>query len=134
MSESKTDDNNSIEPKQWGDYILGETLGQGSFGKVKLAINKARGNEQVAIKIVDKSNIADVEDVERVYRETFILTSLKHKNIIRLNEVMNTPKSILLAMEYAGGGDLYHYVAQRQRLSELDSCRMFQQILGTWIR
>jgi hypothetical protein len=31
----------------------------------------------VAIKIVDKAGIANVEDVERVYRETFILTTLK---------------------------------------------------------
>ena len=40
------------------------------------------------MKIVDKSTISDVEDVERVYRETFILTSLKHQNIIKLYEVM----------------------------------------------
>jgi serine/threonine protein kinase len=41
----------------------------------------------VAIKIVDKSSISDVNDVERVCRETFILTSLKHENIIRLYDV-----------------------------------------------
>ncbi len=43
---------------------------------------------KVAIKIVDKATIADVEDVERVYRETFILTTLKHRNIIKLHEVV----------------------------------------------
>lgn len=59
---------------------------------------------QVAIKIVDKNQIANVEDVERVYRETFILTTLKHSNIIKLYEVLDTPKSIMLVMEYAGGG------------------------------
>ena len=32
--------------KRVGDYILGETLGQGSFGKVKLAIN-VRTKEKV---------------------------------------------------------------------------------------
>ena len=47
---------------------------------------------QVAIKIVDKSSIADVDDVERVCRETFILTSLKHENIIRLYEVNSQDK------------------------------------------
>ena len=45
------------------------------------------GFVKVAIKIVEKGSIADVEDVERVYRETFILTTLKHANIIRLHEV-----------------------------------------------
>jgi hypothetical protein len=36
---------------------------------------------------VEKEGITDVDDVERVYRETFILTTLKHENIIRLHEV-----------------------------------------------
>lgn len=37
--------------------------------------------------MVDKKGIADVEDVQRVYRETFTLMTLKHENIIRLYEV-----------------------------------------------
>ena len=85
---------------------------------------------QVAIKIVDKSGIANVEDVERVYRETFILTTLKHQNIIKLFEVLDTPKSINLVMEYAGGGELFSLVSSKQRLTELESCRLFQQIVA----
>jgi len=70
--------------KRVGEWIMGETLGQGSFGKVKLA-HHAKTKEKVAIKIVDKAGIANVEDVERVYRETFILTTLKHVNIIKVS-------------------------------------------------
>jgi len=115
--------------KRVGEWIFGETLGQGSFGKVKLAYH-AKSREKVAIKIVEKSGIANVEDVERVYRETFILTQLKHVNIIKLFEVLDTPKSILLVMEYAGGGELFSLVASKQRLTELESCRLFQQIVA----
>ena len=79
---------------------------------------------------MDKSGIANVEDVERVYRETFILTTLKHVNIIKLFEVLDTPKSIMLVMEYAGGGELFSYVASKHRLGELESCRLFQQIIS----
>lgn len=115
--------------KRIGDWIFGETLGQGSFGKVKLA-HHAKTKEKVAIKIVDKSGIANVEDVERVYRETFILTTLKHTNIIKLFEVLDTPRSIMLVMEYAGGGELFSYVAAKHRLGEVESCRLFQQIIS----
>ena len=115
--------------KRIGDWIFGETLGQGSFGKVKLA-HHAKTKEKVAIKIVDKSGIANVEDVERVYRETFILTTLKHPNIIKLFEVLDTPRSIMLVMEYAGGGELFSYVAAKHRLGEVESCRLFQQIIS----
>jgi serine/threonine protein kinase len=74
--------------------------------------------------------VANVEDVERVYRETFILTTLKHQHIIKLFEVLDTPKSIMLVMEYAGGGELFSYVSSKGRLSEAESCRLFQQIIG----
>jgi serine/threonine protein kinase len=68
-----------------GEYLLGKTLGEGSFGKVRLA---TRNGELFAIKIVSKDSIDTVADIERVYRETFILTTLKHTNIIKLYEVL----------------------------------------------
>ena len=48
---------------------------------------------QVAIKIISKESISDVEDIDRVYRETFILTTLKHPNIIKLYEVSDGTNS-----------------------------------------
>lgn len=65
-----------------------------------------------------------------MYRETFILTTLKHGNIIKLFEVLDTPKSIMLVMEYAGGGELFSFVAAKHRLDEVESCRLFQQIIS----
>lgn len=56
---------------------IGETLGQGTFGKVKAAIHILTG-EKVAIKILEKEKIADASDVERVTREIHILKQLRH--------------------------------------------------------
>ena len=114
---------------QVGEWVLGVTLGKGSFGKVKLAVH-ARTGDRVAVKIVEKSTISNVDDVERVYRETFILTTLKHPHIIKLYEVLDTPLSIMLVMEYAGGGELYTYVQRQRRLVEVECCRIFTQILN----
>jgi 5'-AMP-activated protein kinase catalytic alpha subunit len=36
-----------------GDYILGKTLGEGTFGKVKSAIHQIT-QEKVAVKILEK--------------------------------------------------------------------------------
>lgn len=47
--------------------LLSKTLGKGTFGKVKLGMHKVTG-EPVAIKILEKSKIKDVTDVERVAR------------------------------------------------------------------
>mmetsp|Transcript_8467 Transcript_8467/g.16138 ORF Transcript_8467/g.16138 Transcript_8467/m.16138 type:complete len:366 (+) Transcript_8467:26-1123(+) len=119
------------EPNQARNYVFEHTLGQGSFGKVKLAVNTETG-EKVAVKIVNKATIADVEDVERVFRETFILTTLKHPNIIKLQEVFDTPDAIMLAMEYAGGGELNDILEAKPGglFSEVEAHSMFKQIVA----
>lgn len=50
------------------DSIKGKTLGEGTFGKVKLGTHVLTG-EKVAIKILEKQKIVDASDVERVTRE-----------------------------------------------------------------
>lgn len=67
--------------KSIGNYVLSKTLGEGTFGKVKLATHILT-NEKVAIKILEKERIVDVSDVERVSREIHILKLLRHSNII----------------------------------------------------
>ena len=69
-----------------GDYTIGKTIGEGTFGKVKLGIHKMTG-EKVAIKILEKKRIIDVADIERVSREIHILKLIRHPNIIQLYEV-----------------------------------------------
>ena len=64
-----------------GHYILGKTIGQGTFGKVKLG-NHILSGERVAVKILEKDKIQDVSDVERVAREIHILKIIRHPNII----------------------------------------------------
>lgn len=51
-----------------GHFILGKTLGEGTFGKVKLGTHLLTG-EKVAVKILEKSKIKDNSDVERISRE-----------------------------------------------------------------
>ena len=63
--------------KTIGQYILGKSIGEGTFGKVKLGTHIIT-NESVAIKILEKSKIVDVADVERVAREIHILKIVRH--------------------------------------------------------
>ena len=57
-----------------GNYIIGETIGEGAFGKVKLARHIPTG-EKVAIKILNKERI----DINKIKKEIKIL---KKKRII----------------------------------------------------
>ena len=62
-----------------------QTLGKGTYGKVKLAVDK-RKNEQVAIKTIKKSRIENPHDLARIRREIDFMTSLNHPYIIRIKE------------------------------------------------
>jgi 5'-AMP-activated protein kinase catalytic alpha subunit len=60
---------------------IGKSLGQGTFGKVRLGTHTLTG-EKVAIKILEKDKIIDSADVERVTREIHILKIVRHPNVI----------------------------------------------------
>lgn len=101
MSNQKEDSSSAVT-----QYLLGKTLGQGTFGKVKQGTHILTG-EKVAIKILEKSKIKDKADVERVTREIHILKIMRHPNIIQLYEIIETPKQLYLIMEMADRGELF---------------------------
>lgn len=115
--------------KSIGHYLLGKTIGEGTFGKVRLATHTLTG-EKVAVKILEKSKIADVSDVERVAREIHILKRIRHPHLIQLYEIIDTDKQIYLITEYASGGELYGYIVSNKRLQEVEACRFFQQLVS----
>ena len=111
-----------------GKYILNKTIGQGTFGKVKLAVHSPT-SEKVAIKILEKKKLKDSSDVERISREIKILKKLSHQNIVQLYEVVETSENILLILEYASGGELFDYIVANGRLTEDQAVRFYHQIL-----
>lgn len=60
-------------------------LGQGTYGKVQLGINKESGQE-VAIKTIKKCKIEAEADLVRIRREVQIMSSVQHPNIIHIYE------------------------------------------------
>lgn len=112
-----------------GHYIITKTLGQGTFGKVKLGTHILTG-EKVAVKILEKEKIKDSGDVDRVSREIKILKMVKHPNLIQLYEIVETSKQIYLIMEYASGGELFDYIVSHSKVKEPQACKFLQQILA----
>lgn len=57
-----------IHVKRVGNYIIGKTIGEGSFSKVKLGTHLVT-NKRVALKIIEKAKITEASDVQRITRE-----------------------------------------------------------------
>ncbi|CAG9333437.1 unnamed protein product [Blepharisma stoltei] len=129
MSTPEKPDTTSHKSKSIGQYILGKTIGEGTFGKVKLGTHILT-SEKVAVKILEKERIKDVADIERVAREIHILKLIRHPNIIQLYEIIETPKQLFLIMEYASGGELFDYIVEHTRVEEREACKFFQQIIS----
>ncbi|KAJ2855294.1 Protein kinase, partial [Coemansia erecta] len=111
-----------------GNYTVLQTLGVGSFGKVKLAVHSQTGHK-VALKIIGRSKLAHSDMIGRVNREIQYLKMLRHPHIIKLYEVITTPTDIIMVIEYAGG-ELFNYIVERGRMNERDGRRFFQQIVS----
>ena len=68
-----------------GQYSVKKTLGEGSFGKVKLAVHRVSGQE-VALKIISRKKLISRDMAGRVEREIQYLQLLRHPHIIKLYE------------------------------------------------
>eukprot|EP00747_Dinoflagellata_sp_TGD_P063651 gnl/TRDRNA2_/TRDRNA2_153553_c0_seq1.p1 gnl/TRDRNA2_/TRDRNA2_153553_c0~~gnl/TRDRNA2_/TRDRNA2_153553_c0_seq1.p1 ORF type:complete len:773 (+),score=126.57 gnl/TRDRNA2_/TRDRNA2_153553_c0_seq1:169-2319(+) len=115
--------------KSIGHYILLKTIGEGTFGKVKLGTHILTG-ERVAVKVLEKERIVDIADVERVAREIHILKLIRHPHIIQLYEIIETPRQLYLIMEYARRGELFDWIVVNQKATEREACRFLHQILA----
>ncbi|XP_070024307.1 SNF1-related protein kinase catalytic subunit alpha KIN10-like isoform X2 [Nicotiana sylvestris] len=111
------------------NYKLGKTLGIGSFGKVKIAEHTRTGHK-VAVKILNRRKIRNMDMEEKVRREIKILRLFMHPHIIRLYEVIETPSDIYVVMEYVKSGELFDYIVEKGRLQEDEARNFFQQIIS----
>ena len=111
------------------EYIIKETIGKGTFSIVKLGINKIT-KEKVAIKILKKNKIIHREDVERIEREISILKKLSHINVIKIYKINEDKEKYYIFMEYCENGELFHYIVERQRLTEEESSFFFYQLIN----
>jgi carbon catabolite-derepressing protein kinase len=79
--ESKSKDSKTNQ--RLGQYTIVRTLGEGSFGKVKLATHQVSG-QKVALKIINRKRLVTRDMAGRIEREIQYLQLLRHPHIIKL--------------------------------------------------
>ena len=140
----------------FGPYVLLQTLGEGEFGKVKLGVHTDYGVE-VAIKLIRRGSLEDEVRASKVEREIDVLKvrtisallggansqTLKHPNIVRMFDVIDTEKYIGIVLEFAGGeynmsanmaltigGELFDHILANRYLKEKDAQKLFAQLIS----
>lgn len=112
------------------DYVLGVQIGQGAYAVVRTAVKRATSSK-FAVKTYEKTKLMDPHRKRSVQREIEILGQLRHQNIVKLFETIDTSKQLHLVLEHVGGSSLHSYLKRRpnRRLDEAEGRRLFKQVL-----
>lgn len=145
---SRHDHSRREKGSKFGDYYLGNTIGEGEFGKVKLgwkqdggvqvsavpllAIrNNTHQSSQVAIKLIRRDSVGNNPSrLAKIYREVSILRGISHPNIVKLHEMTETERHIGIVLEYASGGELFDYILNHRYLKDNAAKRLFAQLVS----
>ena len=119
--------------KQIDRYELGSAIGRGQFAIVRTARyadteskdstdrnsdnkttqDKPKARATMAAKIISKSKINDVHDLERIKNELSVLRQFTHPNLLRLVDVVHTVDKFYIVSN-RGGDDLFEYLSRQQ--------------------
>eukprot|EP00301_Raphidiophrys_heterophryoidea_P005911 c12430_g1_i1.p2 GENE.c12430_g1_i1~~c12430_g1_i1.p2 ORF type:complete len:261 (-),score=41.52 c12430_g1_i1:2295-3077(-) len=99
-------------------YDLKEELGSGGFSVVRRGVCK-EDNQSYALKMIQMSVF--LKNKARTDEEVHLLAALDHPNIVRLKEVVRTPKYFVISMELLTGGELFDRIVSREKYSEHDA-------------
>ena len=115
--------------------MLVKTLGQGSFGVVKLGI-EMETKQKVAIKILKKLDDRAKTDLEieihalkRVKGSPYILELIDHGKGKMTDKNGKTKEVFFFALEYASGGEFFDYVVECAKFNQKLTRYYFHQLL-----
>ncbi|KAL2259079.1 hypothetical protein VTK26DRAFT_7372 [Humicola hyalothermophila] len=127
---SRHDHSRREKQTKFGEYILGNTIGEGEFGKVKLGW-KQEGGVQVAIKLIKKDQLGgNPSRMAKIMREVSILKQLSHPNIVKLHKMEESERHYGIVLEYASGGELFDYILNHRYLKDHAARRLFAQLVS----
>ena len=109
-----------------GPYVLLDKLGEGGMGTVYKGLHRKLKAVR-AVKIIRPDALASRLAVERFYRESQAVASLKHPNIILAHDVNADGDRHYFVMEYAPGCDLARLLRERGRLPVSEACEYVRQ-------
>ena len=118
-----------VQQQEIGPFLLIKTLGIGTTGKVKLAINRET-KQEVAIKIIAKTTFQQRPNLQvKIQREIALMRLVDHSHLLKLVDVLESPRHLYIVLEYASKGELFDFLVEHRRLQEDIALKFFRQII-----
>ena len=127
-SKSKNDKDDKPKKVKLSDFEKMQTVGLGSFGRVRLCRYK-KNDKIYVMKILKKMEIIKQKQVDHVFSEFNILSVLNHPFIVQLVGLnFDDPKYLYFIIEYVQGGELFTLLRNRGSFP-LEQAKFYSQIL-----
>ncbi|CAI2369419.1 unnamed protein product [Moneuplotes crassus] len=100
------------------DFDFLSTLGTGTFGRVRLVRFKHDSKcDPMALKMLKKTEIIRLKQVDHVRSEKKILETIRHPFIVQLQDTFQTESHVFMLLDYACGGELFSLLRREGRFS-----------------
>lgn len=109
-------------------YYLGRTIGTGSYATVRVA-HSTRHDGDVAVKIVSKFSAPTDYLKKFLPREIEVVKGLRHPNLIRFLQAIETTHRVYIVMEYAENGSLLDLIRRESAIEEVRARKWFKQLV-----
>ncbi|CAG9331882.1 unnamed protein product [Blepharisma stoltei] len=106
-------------------YELSKKLGDGTYGSVYLGRN-LETNQIRAVKHIYKNR---VKNRERLDNEINAMVQGDHPNLCKLYEIIEERRNLYLVLENCEGGELFDYISEKSKLSEVEAAALFRQLM-----
>ncbi|KAG0663984.1 hypothetical protein C6P44_001359 [Monosporozyma unispora] len=112
----------TTELTEVGNYKILDQIGEGSFGKVYLALHRPT-HRKVVIKTSAKND-------PNIVREVFYHRQFTYPYITKLYEIIVTETKVWMVLEYCPGKELYDHLLKMKRIPIAECTELFAQIVG----
>src|SRR5438093_2101474 len=113
----------------FGGYTIESLLGRGGMGTVFLATHERLGRK-VALKVISPELAHDEDFRSRFLRESELVASLDHPNVIPIYDADEVDGVLYLAMRYVDGPSLRELIRGDRRLAAEETLRVAREIGG----
>ena len=108
---------------QLSELDILQTLGTGSFGRVRLACLR-QNSCFVALKILKKSEILKLKQADHVISEFSVLRMINHPFLVNLLGYTQDERYLYFMLEFVQGGELFTYLRKIGKLA-LDQAKLY---------
>ena len=111
----------------FGNYKILYLVGRGSFARVYRAVHTVTG-EVVALKVIRRKVATNPQKVEDFYHEGEVGLTLRHPNIVAVQEVAQHEKSHFLVMEFVEGRNLREFIKIRKQCAPDEAIHLIKDV------